>query len=199
MVRGRPRKCDLDEVLNAAMTLFWDRGYEATSMNHVSEATGMAKPGLYAAFGNKDALFTKALTRYYDAFDESTGAEFMASGDPIYIAIRRFLESIAQSVTNKHNPCGCFIAKTLAETAGASSPVADQCRALNARRKQALTEKFRLALENGELSPEADPEQIADYILGQSYALALMAGNGADHASLLRFIDVAMAALPIHE
>ena len=80
MPRGRPRKVDPEEALDASMLTFWKKGYEGTSLQDLCEATGMAKPGLYACFGNKDALFEKSLSHYFDNLAMPTLEELAASG-----------------------------------------------------------------------------------------------------------------------
>src|SRR6478752_603419 len=62
--RGRPREFDTERALAAALSVFWTKGYEGASMAELTEAMGITKPSLYAAFGNKEALFTKALDLY---------------------------------------------------------------------------------------------------------------------------------------
>ena len=66
MAMGRPREFDVDKALDLALQVFWRKGYEGASMADLTEAMGITKPSLYAAFGNKEELFRKALDRYVD-------------------------------------------------------------------------------------------------------------------------------------
>ena len=77
MPRGRPRKTDPDLAIDAAMKVFWKKGYEGTSLQDLVEATGMAKPGLYAAFGDKEQLYERSMVHYIDAYG-CPSLEFLA-------------------------------------------------------------------------------------------------------------------------
>lgn len=195
MTRGRPRKTDVDTVLDTAMKLFWENGYEATSMNDVAAKTGMAKPGLYATFGNKDALYEKALARYFSRSDQIV-ANLASSTAPIAQSVREFLDTIAHSVTSADAPCGCFLTNTLVETAGKPSDIAALGRQLNENRNAAFTQRFRRAATDAELAPDADPDALAAYFSAQSLALAVLASSGASYGALQSIIDTAMTVLP---
>ena len=197
MTRGRPRKCDPDEVLGKALILFWERGFEGVSMNDISAETGMAKPGLYATFGNKEQLFEAALTRYFDEFIANPGHLLAEPGQPIGTALRRFLSAVASGLADTNSPAGCFIANTLLESAGREGPVALVARALSSRRRTMLTERLRQAQEAGELDPAADAGDIAEFIAGQLMAMAALSSDGADRPALERFIETGLACLPL--
>ncbi|MEH6405509.1 MAG: TetR/AcrR family transcriptional regulator, partial [Sneathiella sp.] len=114
MVRGRPRKIDPDTALDIAVRLFWDQGFEGTSMNDLVEATGMAKPGLYAAFGCKEQLYIKALTHYLDQ-SAPMFKELVASPDNLPVVLKRFLSSIRDGAIDKTCPSGCFVVNSVVE------------------------------------------------------------------------------------
>jgi len=194
MVRGRPRKTDADDVLDCAMKLFWEKGYAATSMNDVAAKTGMAKPGLYATFGNKDALYSSALNHYFDLFQDALAA-LKAPDKPIALAVREFLVTVAKANTAPKGPCGCFLANTLMETAGKSSDITSLAHEMNCARNAAFKQIFQRAAKNGEL-PAADADKLAVFFSGQALALAALASSGVGYADMLSFIDVAMTALP---
>lgn len=195
MTRGRPRKTDIDTVLDSAMKLFWKNGFEATSMNDITAETGMAKPGLYNCFGNKEALYAKALDRYINVFGVSV-AELAASAGPLEPALREFLLAVARSVTDAGTPCGCFLTNTLVETSDKPSEIAALGRQLNERRNRALSERFHRAAAAGELGQDADPDALAAFFSAQALALGALASSGSDFPELCRYIDTAMTVLP---
>src|SRR5918998_3452928 len=103
---GRPREFEPDEALARAMEVFWRQGYEGTSLGKLTAAMGINRPSLYAAFGNKEALFRKALDRYVDermAFIRAAIEEPTARR-----AVEALLRGYAASVTNPGTPPGCL-------------------------------------------------------------------------------------------
>ena len=196
MARGRPRKVDLESALETSMNVFWEKGFEATSMNDLSVATGMAKPGLYAAFGDKEKLFCSALTRYFDRSGQLLLDDLVQSPIGLSAAIRRYLEAIANALLDTSKPGGCFVANSVVECARRASPIAHLIREFDAKRRSALFERLQRARCEGELPDGVDSEAMADFFAGQALAMAVMGRAGADQATFRRFIDVAMTVLP---
>ncbi len=194
MARGRPRKTDIGEVLDTAMKLFWEQGYEATSVNDVAAKTGMAKPGIYANFGNKDMLYSCALKHYVGMFQDMF-ATLAASDKPTAQAVRDFLETAARANTAPEGPSGCFLANALIETAGKCSDLTTLARELNAARNAAFRQRFQSAADNGEL-PEALADKLAAFFSAQALALAALASSGSSYCDLISVIDVAMTVIP---
>ncbi len=178
------------------MRLFWERGYEGTSMNDLAAATGMAKPGLYATFGDKEALYRKALSVYFHELGAPLVEDLARSPDPIAVVIRRFLETVAESVRGKHCPSGCFVANSVVECLGERPSLQDMARDYDAKRRAIFVKRFKQAQKNGELPAEADATALAEFFSGQALALAVMGRAGASRKSLQRFIDTAMTVLP---
>ena len=197
MPRGRPRKNDPEDVLAQALTLFWKYGYEATSMNDIAAETGMAKPGLYTNFGNKDQLYVRALKRYIEEIDTAFWSAFTTSEEPIEIAVSNLLNNTISGSQNAQRPCGCFLVNTLVETSDKPSEVATLGRELSAERRGRLAEKFRQAAEKGELSSDADPESMADFVFGQIMAISAMSSEGVDTPKLTEFAKMGLKALPL--
>lgn len=195
MSRGRPRKSDPDEVLEKALKLFWKNGFAATSMNDVSLATGMAKPGLYATFGNKEDLYEKALQSYFDQFTESFGAEFASSQNHLRDALGDLFESVIDRATG--GSCtGCFLLNTVVETADNPSNINTFSRDLGKTRHRFLAQKFTEAKARHHLAPDADTEHLAQFVAGQMLAIAALASEGARREDLQAFAKTALRALP---
>ncbi len=196
MGRGRPRKSDPDVVLDIAMKSFWERGFEGTSMNDIAAATGMAKPGLYATFGDKEALYAKALNHYGQEFGTPMLDDLARSSDPLDTVLRRFLGQVADAALDKSCPQGCFVVNTLVECADLPGSLQNLGREFDRKRNAAFTARFRSAKKNGEIPEESDVNALSDFFSGQALALGVMARAGSSRASLNRLIDVAMTTLP---
>ena len=196
MKRGRPRKTDPATALITAMKVFWEKGYEGTSMSDLVAATGMAKPGLYATFGDKEAIYTKALEYYFHEFGSPMLDDLRQSPDALEIVIRRFLQANAASASDKTSPSGCFVVHSIVECASQPPTLEALGRAFNEKRRETFLKRFRTAKRKGELPETADANALAEFYSGQVLALAVLARAGADQKSLNRFIDIAMNALP---
>ena len=196
MGRGRPRKTDPDAALDRSMKLFWEKGFEGTSMNDLAVATGMAKPGLYATFGDKEALYGKALKHYFFELGAPLLEDLARSPDPLKVVVRRFLRAVAASAVDKTGPGGCFVANSLVECAHKTAPLEELARTFDAARRSAFIDRFRTAKKRGELPGDADARALAEFFSGQALALAVMGRAGANRRSLDRFIDVAMTVVP---
>ena len=115
MRRGRPRKTEPNEVLNAVMEIFWEKGYDGTSMADLVNATGMAKPGLYATFGDKEKLYSLALEKYFTELGNPIIQEFIESDQPVEETVRNFLMKVTEGMFDESRPNGCFLVNCLVE------------------------------------------------------------------------------------
>ena len=194
---GRPRKTEPNTVLNTVMMTFWKRGFEDTSMNDLSEATGMAKPGLYANFGDKEALYAKALELYSCNIADPMISDILNSADPLEVVLRRYLDRVASTVIDKAGPKGCFIANSLVECPSMPPSLETLSKASNERRLAAFGKRIRAAKKLGKLPADVNVKALSGYFSGQVLAITVMARTGADKRSLDRFIDVAMTALSL--
>lgn len=116
--RGRPKVFDRDAALDKAMTLFWQHGYEATSLSDLVEATGAKAPTLYAEFTNKEGLFRAVLDRYISRFAAKHEAQLFCEEKSVEQALRDYFTAVATCFTSKDTPAGCFMINTSATTGG---------------------------------------------------------------------------------
>ncbi|WP_085905774.1 TetR/AcrR family transcriptional regulator [Kiloniella majae] len=196
MGRGRPRKTDPEEVLDTAMKVFWNKGFEGTSMSDLVCATGMAKPGLYACFGDKESLYKKSLTRYYENLGTPLLDDFKNSKDPLPIALRRFFEAVARSMLDTNCPSGCFVVNSLVEGTSQHPELEALGKEYDQKRRDAFVKKFEDAQKNGELPPNIDARAFGEFFSAQSLTLGVLGRTDACKNKLFSFIDVAMTALP---
>jgi AcrR family transcriptional regulator len=191
---GRPRCFCEEAALEAAMRLFWERGYEGTSLSDLTKAMAMNRASLYATFGDKEALFLKALARYEDgpasywniALKEATALDVIKS---------LFMGSV-NLLGDPRNPRGDLLTQGALATGVGSMPVKQ---ALIDRRKSGEAElltRFKRAKAEGDLPQTANVHDLAGYVCTILYGLRVLAANGDSKAGLKRVADIALKMLP---
>lgn len=193
--RGRPRRFDTDEALDAAMRLFWARGYEATSMADLVEALGMNRASLYAAFGDKETLYLTVLERYGAKFGEHPFLA-LATIDDAKEAIGQFLTRTAEHLADPRQPRGCLFTSAIIEGPQESERVARTVAEGVSRLETALYDKLRHAQSTGALTRDADPRALARYFVGVSQGMSVMAKLSPDPGVVRDIARAAMAAWP---
>lgn len=196
MGRGRPRKMDPETVLDIAMKVFWDKGFDGTSMSDLVSETGMAKPGLYACFGDKESLYKKSLSHYYNNLGSPLIDELRNSTDPLKVSVRRFLKTVAHSMLDNSHPSGCFVVNSLVQGASQHPAMEKIGREFDQNRRNTFIELFNKAQKKGELPPDANAKALAEFFSAQSLALGVLGRTNATKETLSSFVDVAMTALP---
>ncbi|MER6936702.1 TetR/AcrR family transcriptional regulator [Nocardioides sp. NPDC127514] len=194
MPAGRPRSFDADEALDVAMRLFWRDGYEGVSMSDLTEAMGINRRSLYAAYGNKESLFGLATQRYLegpgsfvaDTLDEATA----------YGVAARFLHGCADAYTSPGSPRGCL----LVQSALACSPEDDGVRRLLAGHREAgvaaLETRLLRAREEGDLGENTDPRALARMLTAIGQGISVQATSGVSRAELHDLADQALRTWP---
>ncbi|MDF3058989.1 MAG: transcriptional regulator [Rariglobus sp.] len=191
---GRPRAFDADRALDRALEVFWRKGYEATSLTDLTEAMDINKPSLYATFGNKEALFRKAVDRYESERAPVAGA---ALAEPsARWAIERLLHVILESQTHPDNPPGCLVVQGALPSGASDEPIARELQQRRAATQGAIRERLERAKTEGDLAADADPADLARYVFTVIEGLAAQARDGATREELRRLVAVAMRAWP---
>lgn len=192
--RGRPRTFNLDEALDKALRVFWQKGYEGASLDDLTGAMGISRPSLYAAFGDKETLFRKALDRYESgpsSFAREALKEPTARG-----VVERLLREAIKMHTDPNTPPGCL----MVHGALASGEGSDSIRLeLNARRSAdeiGLRQRLAHAKAEGDLPHDANPADLARYIVTIMRGMAVQASGGASRNELRRVAQMALRAWP---
>ena len=184
------KQFDVDTVLDSAMVQFWRAGYADTSLDDLSNVTGLNRSSIYSTFGDKDSLYLRCLDRYavrYGARYEQ--ALSGAPGEPVR-AIRAFFEITLGRIADPDVPDGCLVAQT-AMAAPVLNP-AIAARAIEAMGLQRV--RLRTALSTAELA-EGDADDYATHILAVNQSLAVMSRARASQDQLRAIVDVTMSAL----
>ncbi|NLH82302.1 MAG: TetR/AcrR family transcriptional regulator [Phyllobacteriaceae bacterium] len=194
MAMGRPRAFDREAALDRAMEVFWRKGYEGATLAELTRTMGINPPSLYAAFGNKEGLFTAALDRY-SARIESYLADILAAPTAREV-VSRMLHGKADYLTDPANPPGClYVQGGLACGDDAKNVPAELARR-RARAEVALCERFeRAAAEGDHLPPDAVPAVLASLVTTLIQGMDVRASAGATREDLHRLVDLALAGL----
>jgi AcrR family transcriptional regulator len=191
---GRPRAFDRDQALERALDVFWRKGYEGASLSDLTEAMGINPPSLYAAFGNKEALFCKALDRYMEKHDALLRE--VLSRPKARDAIAALLTRSAESLTDKSTPPGCLLVQGVAGAGDHVKCIRDELCKRRAANEKTIRERLKRAKVEGDLPEDADPVVLSRYVATVSAGMAVQAAGGASRAELRRIAETAMAAWP---
>ncbi|QWA09701.1 TetR/AcrR family transcriptional regulator [Sodalis ligni] len=191
---GRHREFDAEEALEAALSVFWQKGYEGTSFEDLTQATGVARPGLYAAFGNKEALFFQALDLYDKRY---LGFMAQALDEPTsYKVVERILRGCAVLHTLSPSHPGCLgLNGALACSDGAES-VRQELIRRRAASQLALCRRLERAQREGDLLPSAGCDTLAEYVMTVSQGMAVQAKAGVSRQSLEKLAEHVLSTWP---
>jgi AcrR family transcriptional regulator len=191
---GRPRGFNEDKALDRAMHVFWRKGYEGASLNDLTAAMGIQPASLYKAFGNKRALFEKALARYvagpvafvHDALNEPTALS----------VANRLLRREADFLTERRSRIGCMTIQAALVGGVEGEPIRKKLIALRVKGQDALRQRFERAKSEGDLPSDADTADLARFVTAIYQGMTVQAINGASREELLRLSDTALRAWP---
>ena len=191
---GRPVEYDLEQVLDAAMDEFWRRGYQATSLKHLMNATTLSKSSLYQVFGSKHALFIRCLERYQDQTTADLWRRLESAPSGIQF-IDDTLMWVIEEAKRTEQPQGCLVMNTASEIAQGDAEIAD-CVTLGLDKYRTI---FRHAIERaqkeGAVSSGRDSKLLANYFVANMSGLRTMVKAGTNTGSLKKMITIVMQAL----
>lgn len=190
--RGRPRGFDLDDAIQAAQRVFWKHGLAATSLDQLSATTGLHKPSIYAAFGDKHALYIRALDAYLVLASRLTRT---ALGRP---ELRDALEAFFTADLDlflADEGRGCFMLSTAAPVAGVHPDIAERVTHANIGLRKAIRSRLVRAIDDGELPTSSATDALAEIIVSTHMALSLRARAGEDRATLQASVRRVLAFL----
>ena len=193
--RGRPRAYDPERALTQAMGCFWKAGYSGTSLDAISEATGMNRPSLYAAFGDKQALYLKALHHYWHL--ASVGMrEALRDDVSIDDALMRVYDrALSMYFAGEGRPRGCFAIGTATTEAVEDPGIRDSLAKGLKRLDKAFEARIRTAQVGGELNADADPVALGMLASATLHTLAIRARSGTPRAELKKLARNAVAVI----
>lgn len=191
---GRPLEFDPDAALDAAMQVFWRNGYENTSMQDLLDAMNLSKSSLYQAFGGKQALFERCMTRYGDEMIGSLRDALQASPSGLGF-IRQFLESVLDEARAVCEARGCLVLNTANEFARRNPQIANAVSQGLNRFHEVLQAAVVRAQQEGDIPPERNANMLATYLVSSMSGLKTMSKAGAGEKALEGIIELTLKAL----
>lgn len=195
--RGRPRSFDTDTALEQATQVFWRHGFQGTSMADLTAATGLSKPSLYAAFGDKEALYLRCLERYA-AQQVALDTALLEQEPDTRRAVEGFMRAMAELQADPKLPGGCFVVNGTADCGNPATPAAVEAalRAASGSTAERLRARLTQAQRRGELPAGASARQLATLFATVLTGMAVMSKAGQPKARLHEAVDAAMLAWP---
>jgi AcrR family transcriptional regulator len=191
---GRPRAFEPEKALEAALRVFWKKGYEGTALSDLTAAMGINRPSIYATFGNKEALFRKALDRYSERMTNYMGE---ALKEPTARAVaERLMAGTADLLSCPGNPKGCLIVQGALACGDEAQAIRKELIARRATGEAAVRERFERAKVEGDLPAGADAGDLARYVMAVMHGMSVQSAGGASREELQGVIDLSMRAWP---
>lgn len=187
---GRRRSFDIEKALDQAVRVFWRKGFEGASLLDLTRAMGINRPSLYAAFGNKEELFRKAMDRYIEgpagylgkALEKRTARE----------TVDHLLKGVVGLLTDPRNPPGCLMVQGALVCGKKGAAVRRRLAARRTAYEVSLEQRFCRAVAEGDLPEGADPAVLAKYIMVVIHGMAVHASSGVGRKELRQVAETAL-------
>ena len=193
--KGRPRSFDPDKALDRALQVFWCKGYEGASLSDLTRAMRINRPSMYAAFGDKERLFLKALDRY----EQGPGAFVNAAlSEPTARRVaERLLRGAAEALGNPDNPRGCLAVQGALACGDEAKSVQRDLVSRRDKREALIRHRFQRAKAAGDLPRVSNPAHLAGFVVTVMEGMAVQAVSGANRRQLRGIAETALRALAI--
>jgi AcrR family transcriptional regulator len=192
--RGRPRAFDPDAAFERAMHVFWAKGYEGAALSDLTRAMRINRPSLYAAFGNKEELFRKALDRYMSGPLAYFGKALAAP--KARDVVEQIFFCAARMAGDPRIPAGCLMVQGALAVGDAAGSARKEAAGRRVASKVALRRRLQRAKREGDLPKNADPAELSRYVMTVLQGMAVQGADGASPAQLRRVAHVALRAWP---
>lgn len=193
--KGRPREFDRHKALCAALRLFWQNGYEPTSVARLCEAMGINPPSLYATFGNKAALFLEAVRYYEHTWWHAPCQRFLREPD-VRQAVETFFAEAARILLSPHTPCGCMLVLAAVNISPTETEIMRAISEMRMATKDMFASRLRRAIEEGQLPRQTDAAALAGALNTLLEGLSLQARDGLAQTELAAIAAHATHLLP---
>ena len=174
------------------MRVFWERGYEAASMEELIQAMGISPSSLYATFGGKQKLYEAAIERY--AAGPGSYADRVLRSEPSVLrGLGRLLETAAVELTKPDQPMGCMVALAVTHGSAEAAPIRRMMAERRAQSREMIAERLAAGVANGELPADTDVAALARLFAAVFHGMSIQARDGATTAELRAVAKMATA------
>lgn len=192
--RGRPLAFNQEQALENALQIFWSRGYEGASMSELVEALGINKPSIYATFGNKEALFKKALEKYIAGPAAFIGK---ALNEPTAKQVaEKFLTGAVEFFSDKNHPSGCMVVQGALTCGQGAELIQKELISHRLKLEESFKKRFDLAKTQGDLPSNIDSADLAKYLTTLHQGMSVQATSGASKAKLFAVVQLVLNNWP---
>lgn len=192
--RGRPRQFNEEKALEAAAGVFWTKGLSATSLDDLAEAMAMNRPSIYAAFGDKEALYRRALAQFCAGMRAAAEGTLGAEAD-VRRGLERFYDAALQVYTGGAQPLGCMVMSTAVNAAPCHPAVQTDLHAVLSDLDRVLAARFRAAVSAGQIEERPDAASRARLAQAVLHSLSIRARAGESPRQLRRFVREGVEAV----
>jgi AcrR family transcriptional regulator len=191
---GRPRGFAENEALDAAMRVFWEKGYEGSTLADLTEAMGINRSSMYATFGDKEALFRLAIARYAEG-----PAAYMREAleqPTVRAVVEALLRGALELLTDPSHPRGCLSVQGALACGSHAEPMKQAMIEWRKQGESGIQKRLQRARREGGLAKNVDPGDLARYISTVLTGLGVQAANGSTRAEMMRLVDIALRSMP---
>jgi len=187
---GRPREFDREDALHKAKTIFWQRGYEGTSLSDLVAALGIASARIYAAFGSKENLFREAIALYLA--EEGAFADKAMREPDTRLALEQLLTQAVETYTRRNQPHGCMVVLSLTNYSRENENIMFWLAGYRQARTASVIQRLKQGVESGELPEKTNVQALGDYFATLLHGISVQARDGVSRKHLLAMVQIAM-------
>ena len=187
---GRPREFDREEALRKAKQVFWQRGYEGTSISDLVAVLGIASARIYAAFGSKENLFREAVALYLS--EEGAFADAVMREPDTRQAIKQLLVRAVETYTRENQPRGCMVVLSLTNYASDNEALMTWLADSRRKRTTGIIQRIQQGVQSGHLPATTDAQALGDYVATLLHGISIQARDGVSRTRLLAMTVIAM-------
>lgn len=187
---GRPREFDRKDALRKAKLVFWQRGYEGTSISDLVATLGIASARIYAAFGSKENLFREAVALYLS--EEGAFADLAMHEPNTHLAIEQLLTNAVETYTQQSQPRGCMVVLSLTNYSSENEKLMFWLANYRLARTASIIQRLKKGIESGDLPEKTDTQALGDYFAALLHGISIQARDGISRERLLAMVAIAM-------